>query len=385
MPYLDHAATSPLLPSVAELLADDRIRSLANAGSVHRAGQRARARLDTDREVFCAELGAEPREIVFTSSGTEANNLAIKGFAMRVRRETDEWPTIVTDGAEHHAVLHPVEYLEELGAPVVRVPVDRVGRVTVDAVRNAIDDLSGPFLVSIMHANNEVGTINPIGAIAAVVHEHGGVMHSDAVQSFGKMTIAPKDLGIDLLSISAHKIGGPRGIGALYAERTIEFDPQLHGGSQERDRRAGTEPVDLVAGFAEALRYWREHRSEIAGRLDRLRTRLLSGLRTIDGVIVTTPSDDALSTILNITFSDAEHLDGEGLIVGMDIRGIAVSNGSACTSGSMQPSHVLASMGYPPAQSRAVVRFSTGWSTTEEDVDRGVEGMREVVGGMREH
>ena len=270
-------------------------------------------RLEVDREVIAQELGAEQREVIFTGGGTEANNLAIKGYAFAIWRETGAWPTIVTDRAEHHAVLHTVDYLASLGALVRYVPVDRCGRVLPSALAATIADLSTPFLVSVMHGNNEVGTLNPIAELAAVVHERDGLFHSDAVQTFGKLPLRPHEIGVDMLSIAAHKIGGPRGVGALFAERAIELDPLLHGGSQERDRRAGTEPSGLIAGFAEGVRYWTEHREEVVGRIAGLRDELRSGLAAIDGAIITTPTVESLPTILNLTFEDAEDLDAEDL------------------------------------------------------------------------
>lgn len=368
-------------------MAGFRGRSFANPGSVHQGGQRARVELETAREEVAELLGAEPKEIVFTSGGTEANNYALKGYAFGVRSRSGAWPTIVTDRAEHHAVLHPAAFLQSLGVPVTWVDLDREGRVTPPALRSRLPERSDdvPPLVSIMHANNETGTINPIAGLAAISHDAGAVIHTDAVQSLGKVDCDVRALGVDMMTISAHKIHGPKGIGALYVRKEVELESLVHGGAQERNRRGGTEPVELVLGFAEALRVAIEERETNAARMTTLKRELLERLTAIEGVVVVTSEENALPNIVNITFDDAANLDGEGLIVGMDLRGIAVSNGSACTSGSMQPSHVLLAMGYPPEQARAAVRFSFSRFTTQEEIARAAVAMAEVVGRMRGH
>lgn len=389
MIYLDNSATTPLADEVAVRMELWRGESFANASSVHRGGQRARVTMEDARTVIALSLGAEPKEIVFTSGGTESNNLAIKGYALKQKIQRDIWPVIFLPRTEHHAVLGPAEFLEQLGATVVYIEVDRDGRVTVEtltaALNEAIQDIpfAVPPLVSIMHANNETGTINPITELSAVVHDAGGVFHSDAVQSYGKIPFTAKELGVDMLSISAHKIHGPKGVGALYINREIEIEPQIHGGSQERNRRGGTEPTELIVGFEVAARLAMQGMEENNQRLIELRNRLLGGLHLIDRLEVVTPEHEALPNIVNITFADAADLDGEALIVGMDLEGIAVSNGSACTSGSLQPSHVLLAMGRPPEQAKAAVRFSTSRYTEDAEIDRAVEGLGRVVEQMR--
>lgn len=384
--YLDNSATTPLDPRVVERMERARRDLFENAGSVHRGGQRSRVALEDARETIAAALGAEPKEIVLTSGGTEANNMALKGWALAIRKERGVWPAIVTDGGEHHAVLHPAEFLAELGAPLHIVPLDREGRVTPQNLERTLHEAIGsdlPLLLSIMHANNETGTINPIADLSAIVRERSGEMHTDAVQSFGKIACRPTDLGVAMMTISAHKIHGPKGIGALYVRKDLTLEPLLHGGAQERGRRAGTEPVELAVGFAEAARIAVEELEENGARIGALRRRLEEKLRTIDDLIIVTPSEGSLPTIVDVTFADAGRLDGEGLIVGMDIRGVAVSNGSACTSGSMQPSHVLLALGLSPAQAAAAVRFSLSRFTTDDDVDRAAAALADVVGKMR--
>ena len=363
-----------------------RLENFGNASSVHRVGQRSRVELDEARDALARLLEAEPREIIFTSGGTEANNAAIKGYALAQRSVHGHWPAIVTARAEHHAVLGPVDMLARLGAPVTYVDVDASGRVSPSRLRDVLGTLDRaiPALVSIMHANNETGTLNDAAELAAVAHECGAVMHSDAVQSFGKISTSVRTLGVDMMTLSAHKLHGPRGVGALYLRKELEIEPLMHGGSQERNRRGGTEPVELIAGFVEAARIAQasleSDRERMSMLRDRLRARVLA---EIDGAVVITPSVAALPNILSVTFDDAGSLDGEALIVGMDLRGVAVSNGSACTSGSPQPSHVLLAMGLPPAQARAAVRFSMSRYTTQQDVDSAVAALADTVSTMR--
>ncbi len=363
-----------------------REANYANPGSVHQSGQRARVALEEAREEIAAIIGAEPKEVVFTSGGTEANNHALKGYAFGVRQTTGEWPAIITDRTEHHAILHPAEFLASFGVPLHYISTDSEGRIAPECLRQLLTTLPEQQalpLVSIMHANNETGTINPIRELAEVAREHGARFHTDAVQSFGKLSCNVRESGVDLMTLSAHKIHGPKGIGLLYINKELELASLIHGGAQERDRRGGTEPVELTIGFAEAARIAEERKEESVEGMEALKDRLRNRLAAIEGIRFVTPDRDALPNILNITFDDADRLDGEGLIVGMDIRGVAVSNGSACTSGSMQPSHVLSAMGYPAAQAKAAVRFSLSRFTTPEEIDRAATAMEEVVEKMR--
>ncbi len=386
MIYLDNSATTRLAPEVIARMDAFRAMSFANASSVHRGGQVARVELEAIREHIATILGAEPKEIVFTSSGTEANNLALKGYAWKIKSEQGEWPTLITARNEHHAILHPADFLAPLGVLVQYVEVDEDGRIQPDRLRKVLQnlDFKVPPLVSVMHGNNETGTINPITDLAEITHEAGGVFHTDAVQTFGKLPLRMGELGTDMMTISAHKIHGPKGIGALYINKEVELEPLIHGGSQERDRRGGTEPVELVVGFDEAIRLALGNLEEHQEQFRKLNRLLREELEKIEGIRFNSPSEKSLPNILNVTFEDAAMLDGEALIVGMDLQGVAVSNGSACTSGSIQPSHVLSAMGLPPEQAKAAVRFSMSRYTTEEEIRKGAEALHAVVGRMRE-
>jgi len=383
--YLDNSATTPLDPDVVRKMNAYRDRNFANAGSVHQLGQRARVEMELARDAIVGILKAEPRELIFTSGGTEANNHALKGYAFRIHQETGSWPPILTNSIEHHAVLHPVAFLARFGVPVHYVPVDREGRVLPEALKQTLAGLppGSPPLVSIMYANNEVGTVNPVAELAGTVHEAGGLFHVDAVQAFGKLPVDVSALGVDMMTISAHKIHGPKGVGALYVNRELELESLMHGGAQERDRRGGTEPVELMVGFAEAARIGARECEAAVAYMVGLREALWGELSSIDGIVRVTAEESTLPNILNVTFEDAADLDGEGLIVGMDLRGFAVSNGSACTSGSMQPSHVLLGMGYPPAQARSAVRFSLSRFNSKDGVLKAADALREVVAAMR--
>ncbi len=384
--YLDNSATTRIDPRVVAAMDSARDGVFANASSVHRDGQQARVRLEEARETIAAPLGAELREIVLTSGGTEANNLALKGVALSRFLGNGSWPTIVTAPTEHHAVLHPVEFLARMGAPVRFVTVDEQGRVAPDALRDLLSSLDGSagILVSIMHANNETGVLNPVAELAEVVHAAGGLLHTDAVQSFGKLSFTARSLGVDLLSTSAHKLHGPKGIGALYVNRAVELEPLLHGGGQERNRRGGTEATLSAIGFAAAVSMAVESLEENSVAISRMRDALRARLESIDGLRCITPTERVVPNVLSVTFDDAERLDGAGLIVGMDLEGVAVSNGSACTSGSIQPSHVLAAMGLREAQAKAAVRFSLSRMTTEAELEFASAALARVVGRMRD-
>jgi cysteine desulfurase len=384
--YLDNSATTPLAHEVADRIERVRREIFGNASSVHRAGQLARVELEEARETLARIAEAEPREIIFTSGGTEANNAAIKGYALAARERHGAWPAIITAHTEHHAVLGPVEHLTRSGAMVRFVEVDSDGRTQPDALRAALSsiDRTVPPLVSIMHANNETGTLNAIAGLAEIAHEMGAIVHTDAVQSFGKVAVGARTLGVDMMTISAHKIHGPRGVGALYLRKELEIEPLVHGGAQERNRRGGTEAVELIAGFALAASLAVGSLPASAARMQLLRDRLRATLlESIAGLRVITPERDALPNILSVTFDDAASLDGEALIVGMDLRGVAVSNGSACTSGSPQPSHVLLAMGLPEEQARAAVRFSLSRYSSEVEVDAGAVALADVLSVMR--
>lgn len=386
MVYLDNSATTKPASEVIQRMAWWRDASFANASSVHQPGQRARVVVEVARETIARFIGAEPKEVVFTSGGTESNNWALKGYAFHHRRLSGNWPALLIPPTEHHAILEPAAYLESLGAPLIHLPVDRDGRVCPDDLRSALESApSGiPPLVSIMHANNETGVINPIAELATVAHARGAIFHADAVQSVGKIETGVASLGVDMMTISAHKLHGPKGIGALYLSKKIEIDPLIHGGSQERNRRGGTEAVELIVGFEQSLALLTEERqNDYGAKMKKLSDHLRRLLQKIDDIQMVTPARDVLPNIVSITFNDAAELDGEGVIVGMDLEGVAVSNGAACTSGSIQPSHVLSAIGLPDVQAKVAVRFSLSRYTTEEEIDAAVDALKKVLARMR--
>jgi cysteine desulfurase len=352
-----------------------------NASSVHWYGQQAKQGLEQARATIARTLGAESGELIFTSGGTEADNLAIRGvfYASRKRGKTH----LITTAAEHHAVLDCCEGLREEGAEVTILPVDQNGRVNPDRVGETITDRT--CLVSVMHANNEVGTISQLSAIAEQVHARGVLLHADAVQTFGKIPLSVQELHVDLLSISAHKIYGPKGVGALYVRRGTEIENLFWGGGQERGRRPGTENVAFAVGFAKAAEIAVCDMGTESPRLRRLCERLAGAMRdAYPEVILNGHAQERLPHILNISF-DAERmpLEGETLVLNMDLEGIAVSSGSACTSGSVQPSHVLLAMGRSPATAKATLRFSFGKSNTNGDIETTVEVLTRVISRMR--
>jgi cysteine desulfurase len=352
-----------------------------NASSVHWFGQQARAALERSRTAIAGCLGARPGELTFTSGGTESDNFAIRGLFHAMRKKGRNH--VVTTAVEHHAVLDCVQALREEGAEVSILPADKTGRVFPDAVAAAVNDRT--CLVTVMHANNEVGTITDLAAIAAIAHRNGALLHTDAVQSFGKIGCNVNDMGVDLASISAHKIYGPKGIGALYIKSGTEIENLLHGGGQERGRRPGTENVALAAGFARAAEIAREEMDEQASRTRALRDALEEKLRQLFPELrVNGDIEHRLPNIANITFDSRGCLpEGEMLVMNMDLEGIAVSSGSACTSGSVQPSHVLLAMGVDQAVAKATLRFSFGRMNGPEDVDETVAALQRVVGRMR--
>jgi cysteine desulfurase len=367
--YLDYAATTPLDPRVAEVVASHLAENYGNASSVHAFGRKAKVVLEESREAIANSIGAEPAEIFFTSGGTEADNHAITGAALAVRRATGK-NHLVVSAIEHHAVLDCVEYLTELGFHVSYVPVDGCGKVRYDELKRQVTP--NTLLISVMHANNEVGTIQPIEEISLIAKEHGILFHSDTVQTVGKIPVNVVTLGIDLLAISAHKIYGPKGIGAIYIRKGTTIDALLHGGAQERKNRAGTENVPLIAGFAKAMELALEEREDVYERAAALKSLLIKKLRqNVKNIIVNGDENNSLPHILNVSLQSLhDDTGGESLVMNMDLHGVAVSSGSACTSGSVQPSHVLAAMGSNEHTTRTAVRFSFGKYTTKEEVER---------------
>ncbi|HKC60418.1 MAG TPA: cysteine desulfurase family protein [Myxococcales bacterium] len=368
MIYLDANATTPLDPAVMAAMLPALGEVFANPSSVHKAGQDARALLDRAREQCGAALDCDPREIVFTSGGTEADALAVRGLGRR---------KVVTTAVEHPALLGACAELERAGAGVIRVPVDRAGQLDLAALDAA---LPGADLCSAMAANNETGVVFPLSRIGELCRKHRVPFHTDAVQAAGKMPVRVRELPIDLLSCSAHKIGGPKGAGLLWVRRGIQLAPVQVGGHQERGRRAGTENVAGIVGLGEALSRAAASLSTEAPRLAALRDRLEAAARQIPGSRVAGSGTERVCNTLNVAF---EGCDGETLLVALDLAGVAVSTGSACSSGSLEPSPVLLAMGHPPALARGAVRFSLWRGTRTEEIEEVCRLLPEVVARTR--
>jgi cysteine desulfurase len=372
--YLDHNASTPVHPEVVAEMLPYWTERFGNPSSVHGFGREARDAVDTARARIAGFLRAAPEEIVFTSGGTESDNLAVKGLALGGARGH-----LITSQIEHHAVLRTCQALEAGGLAVTYLPVDQHGLVDPDDVKRAIRP--DTVAISVMHANSEIGTVQPVAAIGAIAREHGIPFHVDAVQSFGKIAVDPAALGIDVLSMSSHKIYGPKGIGALYIRRGTRMVAIQHGGDHERRRRAGTENVPGIVGFGKAVELRdREMRPE-AERLQALRDRLADGVRArLDDVRLVGHSVERLPATANLAFRQVE---SESIVLGLDLKGVAVSAGSACTAGHVEPSHVLAAVGLPVDWAMGAVRCSLGRSTTAEDVDYVIECLETVVGKLR--
>ncbi|MDE0040863.1 MAG: cysteine desulfurase NifS [Candidatus Poribacteria bacterium] len=377
--YLDHNATTPLHPEVLEAMTPYLTNRFGNGSSIHAYGREARNAIDTAREQVADLIGAKsPSEIVFTSSGTEADNHAIKGLA-ELQRSRNAGHHIITSSVEHHAVLHTCQHLEKHGFDVTYVPVDRYGRIHIDALRKAICETT--ILISIMHANNETGTVQPIAEVAEIAAAHGFPLHTDAVQSVGKLPLDVQELEISLLSLSGHKLYGPKGIGVLYIRRGTRLENLMHGGSHERNRRAGSENVPAIVGLGAASQIAKTNRESYVEHLDCLTQKLRGGLhKGLDGLHENGHPDHCLPGTLNISF---EYVEGESLILRLDMEGICVSTGSACTSGSMEPSHVLAALGIQPQLAQGTVRFSLGRDNTEAEISEVIDKVPKIIEQMR--
>ncbi|MDE3196759.1 MAG: cysteine desulfurase [Acidobacteriota bacterium] len=367
--YFDHNATAPVAPDVLTALAGAMAEVYGNASSIHHFGQAAKQRLEAARRQLAERIGANPREIVFTSGGTESDNLAIFGVARR-----RPGCHVVTSAIEHPAVLNACARLEREGHRVTYVPADASGVVTPEAVAGAL----GPdtALVSIMHANNETGVLQPVAEIAELARKGGAVFHCDAVQTMGRLKVSVTDTGADLISISGHKFGAPKGMGALFVRKGAIIDPLLYGGHHERDRRAGTENVPGAVAIGEAARGAFDWSS-----LAPLRDRLEGGiLERVPLAFVNGAGAGRMPNTTNIRF---DGIEGEAMVIALDLRGYAVSSGSACSSGAVEPSHVLLAMGLKPEQARSSVRFSLGPGNTAEQVDGLIEAVVESVAHLR--
>jgi len=369
--YLDHAATTPMLPEAVEVMTRELGR-VGNASSLHASGRAARRIVEESRELIAERLGARPSEIVFTSGGTEANNLAIKGLYWA--RRTPERRRIVFSSIEHHALLDPVPWLAaHEGASIEVPPVDRQGGLRVDALRDAVErDPADVTAITTMWANNEMGTIQPIDEVVEIARRHSIPVHSDAVQAAGYVPLDFAASGLDAMTVTAHKLGGPVGVGALVIKRDLAPTPLLHGGGQERDVRSGTVGVALIASFATALDLTVARQREQSARIERLRARLVDGIvRIVPDAVVNgdpRPGDEhRLPNIAHVTFPGCE---GDAMLMLLDAQGVEVSTGSACAAGVPQPSHVLLAMGFDEIAARGSLRFSLGHSSTDADVDR---------------
>jgi cysteine desulfurase len=374
--YLDYAATTPVDPEVEAAMRPFFLERFGNAGSVHEFGQAARRAVDDARGSVAGLVGAQAREIVFTSGATEANNTAIVGAVLA--RGGPRGTHIITAATEHHAVLEPARWLERQGAALTVLPVDAHGMVDPDAVRAALRPETA--IVSVMHGSNEIGTIGPLAEIAAIARASGVTVHTDATQSAGIVPLDVTALGVDLLSMSAHKRYGPKGVGALYVRTGTRLEPLLHGGSQERGRRGGTENVPGIVGFGVAARLAVDRMADDAARIARLRDRLATGLGALDGARLNGHPEHRLPGIASVSFAGA---DSESLLLALDLEGIAASSGSACTSGSLEPSHVIEALGLPPEVAAGTLRFSLGRQTTDEDVDRVLQVLPTILASVR--
>lgn len=373
--YLDHAATTPLRPEVLEAMLPYFNQEFGNPSSVYGAGRRAHQALDQARDTVADLLGAKSEEIIFTSGGSEAANLAIKGVAWAYQTKGKH---IITSAIEHHAVLDAVLWLKQQGFEVTILPVDEEGSVDPQSVKEALR--GDTILVSIMHANNEVGTIQPIEEIGAIVRAHGAFFHTDAVQTAGILDLDVAELNVDLLSLSAHKFYGPKGVGALYVRKGVRLDPLIHGGAQEKRRRAGTENVAGIVGLAKAFELAQAERGEVTRHLIQLRDQLLQGLQAIPHTKVNGSLERRLPNNVNVCF---QFIEGESLLLNLDLKGIAGSSGSACTSGSLDPSHVLLAMGLSHEIAHGSLRLTLGRENTQEQVTYVLEEIPSIVERLR--
>ncbi|MBF8300630.1 MAG: iscS 3 [Acidobacteria bacterium] len=375
--YFDHNATTPVHPLVVDTMAAALREEFGNPSSVHHFGQRAKAVMDRSRSAVAALIGADPSEVVFTSGGTESDNFAIRGTAEALERTGRRH--LIASAIEHEAVLNTLKTLARRGWETTLLPAGHSGIVSPDDLRDALRDDTA--LVSVMHANNEIGTIQPIAELARVARERGALFHTDAVQSAGKIPTDVKVLGVDLLSISAHKFYGPKGVGAIWIRRGLRILPIMTGGKHERNRRAGTENVAGIVGMGSAAEIARANMADECVRVAALRDRLEAGiLRVVPGSVVNGARTHRVPNTTNISF---DRIEAESLLIALDLDGIAVSTGSACSSGTLEPSHVLKAMGFPPHRTQNSIRFSLGAANTEADVDRVVAVLPGIVEKLR--
>ena len=380
--YMDYAATTPVRPEVVQAMLPYFSESFGNPSSIYELAQESRGAVDRARRTIARSLGCRASEVVFTSGGTESDNAAIKGVATALRNIGNH---VITSSIEHHAVLHACHQLEQFGFEVTYLPVDEYGLVDPREVAGAITDRT--VLVSVMLANNEIGTIEPISEIADSVQREASkigrkiCVHTDAVQAVGAVDVNVQELGVDLLSLSGHKLHGPKGIGALFIKRGTPFEPLILGGGQERERRSGTENVPSIVGLAEAVRLAELERPEATIRFTRLRDRIISSIHErIPGAKLNGHPVERLPNNINVSF---ENVEGEPILLGLDFAGICASSGSACSSASLEPSHVLTAIGLPADLAQGSLRITIGRDTTDDDVDYMIETLTDLVGRLR--
>ena len=359
--YMDNAATTPVSPAVLEKMLPYFSECYGNANSIHSTGLDARKALNAARKKVAAALNCNPEEVYFTSGGSESDNWALKGVAFANRKKGNH---IITSAIEHHAILHTCEWLEKQGFEITYVPVDADGLVNPADVEAAITDKT--ILISIMAANNEIGTIEPIEEIAKIAHAHHVLFHTDAVQAIGAIPVDVRAIGCDLLSLSGHKFHGPKGVGALYIKQGTRIDNLIHGGAQERGRRASTENVAGIVGMAEAIELATANIPEKAARISALRDQLIDGLTALPYMRLNGHRTKRLPGNVNVS---VRFIEGESLLLRLDLAGVAASSGSACTSGSLDPSHVLLAIGLPHEIAHGSLRLSLSDTTTQEEVD----------------
>jgi cysteine desulfurase len=376
--YLDNNATTAVAPEVFEAMQPYFLSDYGNASSIHWFGQQAKAAMEEAREQVAKLINARASEIAFTSGGTESDNTALFGVVGAARSESKH---VITTSIEHHAVLHSTQALERQGVRITFVRVGASGIVDPADIERAIRP--DTVLISVMHANNELGTIQPLSEIGRIARQHDIYFHSDAVQSAGKIPVDVEKLGVDLISLSAHKFHGPKGVGALYVRKGTELRPLLYGGHHERDRRPGTENVPGIVGLGKAAELARLHLGENAERIATLRDRLEQGILGSIPQVEVVGDSSAVGRLPNTSNLSLEHVEGEAFVISMDLRGIACSTGAACSSGSVEPSHVLTAIGRSREQARCSVRFSLGRFTTAEDVDYALEVLPAVVEQLR--
>ena len=374
--YLDNSATTRVDEQVIEAILPFMREGYGNPSSIHTFGQQARAALEESRPPLAGLLGADTREIVFTSGGTESDNAAVWGVFRSGYRPGNH---VITTRIEHPAILATCKSLQAQGAEVTQVPVDSFGRVDPGAIAAAITERT--ILISVMHANNETGVIQPLEEICGMARARGILLHTDAVQSVAKVAVDVRALGVDLLSLSAHKMHGPKGVGALYIRKGTKLPPFMAGGSQERKRRAGTENVPGIVGLGIAARLGTERLGDMASRVAGMRDSFESAVQSrIEGVSINGSREHRLPTVSNLSF---ERLEGEAAVIALDLESVAVSTGSACSSGSLEPSHVLTAMGLRPEVVQGSLRFSFSWHTTEDEMHEAVDILVKVVARLR--